>query len=161
MHRKVGKDKRHLSMQGFTGLEDRHRSTCVYLVGADGVQELILGAPAAQIGAMAILRLRPGRERDNYAPQLFPSNQAAGYCPYACIIPPSSRSPPRLYQHQQHTATYPCTGSHHQSRRRLERYMAAPPMRKRQFGISMDRSLPKYQFWVMFSVERTTHRERG
>ena len=34
--------------------------------------------------------------------------------------------------------------------------MPAPPVRKRQFGMSMDLSLPKYQFWVMFSVLRTS-----
>ncbi len=33
--------------------------------------------------------------------------------------------------------------------------MAAPPTRKRQLGMSMERSLPKYQFWVMFSVLST------
>ena len=38
----------------------------------------------------------------------------------------------------------------------LERTMPAPPTRKRQLGMSMDRSSPKYQFWVMFSVLRTS-----
>ena len=33
--------------------------------------------------------------------------------------------------------------------------MAAPPTRKRQLGMSMERSLPKYQFWVIFSVLST------
>ena len=33
--------------------------------------------------------------------------------------------------------------------------MAAPPTLKRQLGISIDRSLPKYQFCVMFSLLRT------
>lgn len=34
--------------------------------------------------------------------------------------------------------------------------MAAPPTLKRQFGMSMLRWFPKYQFWVMFSVETTS-----
>lgn len=33
---------------------------------------------------------------------------------------------------------------------------AAPPMRNRVLGMSMDRSSPRYQFWVMFSVETTS-----
>ena len=38
----------------------------------------------------------------------------------------------------------------------LDSTMAAPPRRKRQLGMSMERSLPKYQFWVMFSVLTTS-----
>ena len=33
--------------------------------------------------------------------------------------------------------------------------MAAPSTRKRQFGMSIERSLPKYQFCVTFSVLST------
>lgn len=33
--------------------------------------------------------------------------------------------------------------------------MAAPPTLNRQLGMSMERSLPKYQFWVMFSMLST------
>jgi hypothetical protein len=33
----------------------------------------------------------------------------------------------------------------------LERRAPAPPRRKRQLQTSMERSLPTYQFWVMFS----------
>jgi hypothetical protein len=33
----------------------------------------------------------------------------------------------------------------------FESTIAAPPTRNRQLGISIERSLPKYQFWVMFS----------
>mmetsp|Transcript_166 Transcript_166/g.501 ORF Transcript_166/g.501 Transcript_166/m.501 type:complete len:204 (-) Transcript_166:541-1152(-) len=36
------------------------------------------------------------------------------------------------------------------------RRMAAPPTRKSVFDTSMDRLSPRYQFWVMFSVDRTT-----
>ena len=43
----------------------------------------------------------------------------------------------------------------------FESMMAAPPMRKRQLGMSMERSSPKYQFWVMFSVLTTSARELG
>lgn len=43
----------------------------------------------------------------------------------------------------------------------LDSSMAAPPTLKRQFGISMERSLPKYQFWVMFSVLTTNARLFG
>lgn len=43
----------------------------------------------------------------------------------------------------------------------LESTMAAPPMRKRQLGMSMERSSPKYQFCVMFSVLTTSARELG
>lgn len=42
------------------------------------------------------------------------------------------------------------------SERLLESSMAAPPTRNRQLGISMERSFPKYQFCVMFSVETTS-----
>ena len=35
--------------------------------------------------------------------------------------------------------------------------MAAQPTRKRQLGMSIARSLPKYQFCVMFSVLTTRH----
>ena len=38
------------------------------------------------------------------------------------------------------------------SLRRLDMRTAAAPTRKRQLGMSMARSLPKYQFCVMFSV---------
>ena len=48
----------------------------------------------------------------------------------------------------------------HFARRRSERLLesstAAPPTRNRQLGMSMERSLPKYQFCVMFSVEMTS-----
>ena len=37
----------------------------------------------------------------------------------------------------------------------LESNIAAPPTRKRQLGMSIERSLPKYQFCVMFSVLTT------
>ena len=43
----------------------------------------------------------------------------------------------------------------------LDSNMAAPPTLNRQFGISMERSLPKYQFWVMFSVLTTNARLFG
>lgn len=43
----------------------------------------------------------------------------------------------------------------------LDSTMAAPPMRNRQLGMSMDRSSPKYQFWVMFSVLTTSAVELG
>ena len=43
-----------------------------------------------------------------------------------------------------------------ESRSRLESRQAAPPTRNRQLGMSMERSLPKYQFCVMFSVDTTT-----
>ncbi len=39
--------------------------------------------------------------------------------------------------------------------------MPAPPTRNRQLGMSIDRSSPKYQFWVMFSVLSTSARELG
>ena len=39
--------------------------------------------------------------------------------------------------------------------------MAAPPMRNRQFGMSIERSSPKYQFCVMFSVLTTSAVELG
>ena len=39
--------------------------------------------------------------------------------------------------------------------------MPAPPTRKRQLGMSIERSSPKYQFWVMFSVLSTSARELG
>ena len=42
------------------------------------------------------------------------------------------------------------------SERLLESSTAAPPTRNRQLGMSMERSLPKYQFCVMFSVEMTS-----
>ena len=42
------------------------------------------------------------------------------------------------------------------SERLLESRTAAPPTRNRQLGMSMERSLPKYQFCVMFSVEMTS-----
>ena len=42
------------------------------------------------------------------------------------------------------------------STQRLDITTAEQPRRNRQFGSSMPRSLPKYQFWVMFSVETTT-----
>ncbi|WZZ37539.1 hypothetical protein YC2023_033798 [Brassica napus] len=45
--------------------------------------------------------------------------------------------------------------------RRLESRMAAPPIWKRQLQRSIDRSLPKYQFRVMFSVLTTTAQELG
>jgi len=48
-----------------------------------------------------------------------------------------------------------------ESRRRLDSRHAAPPTRKRQLGMSMERSLPKYQFCVMFSVETTSARALG
>lgn len=41
------------------------------------------------------------------------------------------------------------------SLRRFERTTAAAPTRKRQLGMSIARSLPKYQFCVMFSVLTT------
>ena len=44
---------------------------------------------------------------------------------------------------------------------RLDRSRAAPPTRNRQLGMSMDRSLPKYQFWVMFSVDTISTRKLG
>lgn len=43
----------------------------------------------------------------------------------------------------------------------LDSSMAAPPTLKRQLGISMERSLPKYQFCVMFSVLTTRARLLG
>ena len=43
----------------------------------------------------------------------------------------------------------------------LDSTMAAPPMRKRQFGMSIERSSPKYQFCVMFSVLTTSAVELG
>ena len=39
--------------------------------------------------------------------------------------------------------------------------MAAPPTLNRQLGMSMERSLPKYQFCVMFSVLTTKARLLG
>ena len=42
------------------------------------------------------------------------------------------------------------------SLRRFERTTAAAPTRKRQLGMSIARSLPKYQFCVMFSVLTTS-----
>jgi len=48
-----------------------------------------------------------------------------------------------------------------ESRRRLDSRHAAPPTRNRQLGMSMERSLPKYQFCVMFSVETTSARALG
>ena len=47
------------------------------------------------------------------------------------------------------------------SERRLVMSMAAPPTRKRQLGMSIARLLPKYQFWVMFSVLITSARLFG
>nr|GMD70012.1 predicted protein [Ipomoea batatas]GMD72018.1 predicted protein [Ipomoea batatas] len=41
------------------------------------------------------------------------------------------------------------------SEERLERRMAAPPIRKMQLDTSIDRLLPKYQFRVMFSMLTT------
>ena len=43
----------------------------------------------------------------------------------------------------------------------LDSTRAAPPMRKRQLGMSMERSSPKYQFCVMFSVLTTSAVELG
>ena len=42
---------------------------------------------------------------------------------------------------------------------RFERRRAAAPQRKRQFERSIDRSLPRYQFCVMFSVDTTRARQ--
>mmetsp|Transcript_24464 Transcript_24464/g.76834 ORF Transcript_24464/g.76834 Transcript_24464/m.76834 type:complete len:244 (-) Transcript_24464:453-1184(-) len=42
------------------------------------------------------------------------------------------------------------------SRRRLDSSMAAAPHRKRQLERSMERSLPRYQFCVIFSVDTTS-----
>lgn len=47
------------------------------------------------------------------------------------------------------------------SERRLERRTEAAPTRKRQLGMSIARSLPKYQFCVMFSVLTTSARLFG
>lgn len=47
------------------------------------------------------------------------------------------------------------------SEQRLERRTAAPPILKIQFERSIDRSLPKYQFRVMFSVLTTSAYEFG
>merc|ERR1719263_579096 len=44
------------------------------------------------------------------------------------------------------------------SERRLESRSAAAPHRKRQLDRSIERSLPRYQFCVMFSVETTRAR---
>ena len=43
----------------------------------------------------------------------------------------------------------------------LDSSMAAPPTLNKQLGMSMERSLPKYQFWVMFSVLTTRARLLG
>jgi hypothetical protein len=43
----------------------------------------------------------------------------------------------------------------------LESTIAAPPMRNKQFGMSIERSSPKYQFCVMFSVLTTSAVELG
>uniref|UniRef100_A0A0A9CSP4 Uncharacterized protein n=1 Tax=Arundo donax TaxID=35708 RepID=A0A0A9CSP4_ARUDO len=47
------------------------------------------------------------------------------------------------------------------SARLLDSNAAAPPMRKMQLESSIERSLPKYQLRVMFSVLRTTAYELG
>ncbi|KAM3212159.1 hypothetical protein ACQJBY_065318 [Aegilops geniculata] len=57
-----------------------------------------------------------------------------------------------------------CTSSYldrRRSERRLESRIAAPPIRNRQLDTSMDRSFPKYQLRVMFSMLMTSAYELG
>ena len=62
--------------------------------------------------------------------------------------PPCNQSSPASVS-QRHTQTHAHTHL-------FDSRMPAPPVRKRQLGMSMDLSFPKYQFWVMFSVLSTS-----
>lgn len=82
-----------------------------------------------------------------------------GDCTRLCLLLSSLQAQPVHRQHlaeccmqvQEQTArTEPLHGAY-----LLLSSMQAPPTRKRQLGMSMERSLPKYQFWVMFSVLTT------
>ena len=81
-----------------------------------------------------------------------------GDCQEVCLLLSSMQAQPVQSRHlaqwckvqNQGADTEPLHGAH-----LLLSSMQAPPTRKRQLGMSMERSLPKYQFWVMFSVLTT------